>query len=369
MAEDLYAILEVSRNATEAEIKKAYRRLARQYHPDVNKDPGAETRFKEIQKAYTILSDSKRKAQYDQFGVTDDSPGGMGGGGQGFEGFGGFEDIFDAFFGGGGNRGSSRRGPRRGEDLRYDLELTLEEVAAGVNKEIQIFHLEACGTCHGNGRKPGTSKSTCNHCQGSGQIKTVQRTLLGAFSQVVPCSHCHGTGEMVTNPCNTCRGTGSEKKRKTLHVDIPAGVDKGTKLRVSGEGNYGEPGSEAGDLYVFVTVKEHQYFSREGDDIHVEIQIPFTNAILGTEVEVLTLQGKAVLKIPEGTQPGTLFKLRGKGIPHLRGSGNGDQLVRVKVKIPTGISSKEKKLIEELATLRGEAEKDKSLFDYVKRLF
>ena len=368
MAEDLYAILELSRNATEADLKKAYRRLARQHHPDVNKDPGAEARFKEVQKAYTVLSDTKRRAQYDQFGVTDDTPGGTGGG-QGFDGFGsGFEDIFDAFFGGGG-RSSSRRGPRRGEDLRYDLEMTLEEVASGANKEIQVFHLESCGTCNGNGRKPGTSKSTCSHCQGSGQVKTVQRTLLGAFSQVVPCSHCHGTGEMVTNPCSTCRGTGSEKKRKTLHVDIPAGVDRGTKLRVSGEGNYGEPGSEAGDLYVFITVKEHQYFSRDGDDVHLEIQVPFAKAILGTEVEVLTLQGKALLKIPEGTQSGTVFKLRGKGIPHLRGGGYGDQLVRIKVKTPNQLSSKERKLIEEFAELRGEAAKDKSLFDYVKRLF
>lgn len=369
MAEDIYAILELNKNATEAEIKKAYRRLARQYHPDVNKEAGAEDKFKQIQKAYSILSDPKKKAQYDQFGVTDDSPGGMGGG-AGFDGFSsGFEDIFDAFFGGGGGRSSSRRGPRRGDDLRYDLELTLEEVATGVTKDIHIFHLESCGTCSGSGRKPGTSKSACSHCHGTGQLKTVQRTLLGAFQQVVPCSYCHGTGETVTNPCGTCRGTGSEKKRKTLQVDVPAGVDRGTKLRVSGEGNFGEPGGQSGDLYVFISVKEHAYFHRDGDDVHLEIQLPFAKVALGTEVEVLTLHGKAMLKIPEGTQPDTVFKLRGKGIPRLRGGGSGDQLVHVKVKVPTQLSSKEKTLIEELANLRGETEKDKGFLDYVKRLF
>jgi len=369
MAEDLYSVLEVQRGADEAEIKKAYRRLARQYHPDVNKEAGAEDKFKQVQRAYSILSDAQKRAQYDQFGVTDDTPGGGGFGG-GFEGFsaGGFDDIFDVFFGGGGGgRRSRQQGPRRGEDLRYDLELTLEEAAFGISKEIQIYHLEACSGCEGSGRKPGTPKVTCSHCNGTGQIKTVQRTLLGSFSQVMACHHCNGSGEVVKNPCDRCAGRGIEKKKKTLSVDIPAGVDTGTKLRVPREGNFGEPNGEPGDLYVFLSVRDHQFFKREGDDIYIEVSISVGQAILGTEIEVPTLDGKAMLKIPSGTQPGTLFRLKGKGVSHLRASGRGDQHVRVQVQIPTTLSSKEKALIQEFSEQN--ESRNKSIFDHVKRWF
>jgi molecular chaperone DnaJ len=368
MAEDLYGILEVQRGADEGEIKKAYRRLARQYHPDVNKDPGAEDQFKKVQRAYSILSDSQKRAQYDQFGVTDDTPAGGGGG---FEGFssGGFDDIFDVFFGGGGGRRSRQQGPRRGDDLRYDLEMTLEEAATGISKEIQIFHLEACGGCDGNGRQPGTPKVTCTHCHGSGQVKTVQRTLLGSFSQVMPCNQCNGSGEIVKNPCTRCGGQGIEKKKKTLSVDIPAGVDTGTKLRVPREGNYGEPGGEPGDLYVFLSVKDHKFFKRDGDDIYIEVTVSVANAILGTEVEVPTLDGKALLKVPAGTQPGALFRLKGKGITRLRGHGRGDQHVRIQVQIPTGLSANEKTLIQQFANISDRNKSEKSLFDHVKRWF
>lgn len=369
MADDLYAVLEVQRGASDADIKKAYRRLARQYHPDVNKDPGAEDKFKAVQRAYSILSDPQKKAQYDQYGVTDDSPGGAGFGG--FDGFsaGGFDDIFDVFFGGGGRRAGRNSGPRQGEDLRYDLELTLEEAAFGVSKEIQIFHLERCGTCEGSGREAGTSKVTCTHCNGTGQIKSVQRTMLGSFSQVMPCGHCNGSGEVIKNPCKACHGKGLEKKKKTLSVDIPGGVDQGTKLRVSGEGNFGEGGGPPGDLYVFLSVRDHKYFKRDGADVYMEVTITVGQAILGTEIEVPTLDGKAMLKVPSGTQPGTLFRLKGKGVPKLQSSGRGDQHVRVQVQIPTTLSSKEKKLIEEFSQMGGDPKTEKNFLDYVKEWF
>ncbi len=380
MAEDLYKVLDVDKNASEADIKKAYRRLARQYHPDVNKAPGAEDMFKKVQKAYDILSDPQKKAQYDQFGVTDDQPGAGGFGGFGGAGFGGgfsaesFEDIFDVFFGGSGRRSGGRsgggdQGVRQGEDLRYDLELTLEDVAKGFSKEIDIFHMERCETCVGTGAQPGTSKVTCSHCQGAGQIRTVQRTMLGNFSQVTTCHFCSGTGQIVKNPCKSCHGKGLEKKKKRIKVDIPAGVDQGTRLRVSGEGNCGENGGPAGDLYVFLAVKKHKYFQREGDDIYMELEMPFTQLILGAEVEVPTLDGKTLLKIPAGTQPNTTLRLKGKGIPHLRGYGNGDHYVKIQVVLPKSLSSKEKQLIEEFAQLHHDSKTTENLFEKVKKLF
>jgi len=376
MASDLYGILEVDRNASEADIKKAYRRLARQYHPDVNKEKGAEEKFKEVQKAYEVLSDPQKKANYDQFGVTDDQgPSGFGGGG-GFGGFEGgfgaesFEDIFDAFFGG--SRRSSkggRSGPRQGEDLRYDLELTLEEVAKGLSKDIDIYHMERCSDCKGSGAKAGTSKTTCSHCHGAGQVRTVQRTMLGSFSQVTTCHVCSGTGEVIQTPCTTCKGKGLEKKRKQIRIDIPAGVDKGTRLRVTGEGNHGEGGGPAGDLYVFISVKTHKYFERQGDDVYIDIQLPITQLILGADIDIPTLDGQAVLKVPAGTQPSAVLRLKGKGIPHLKGFGKGDQYVKVIASTPTQLSSKEKDLIEEFAKLRGDLKERKSPFDCVRTKF
>ncbi len=365
MAEDLYKVLGVDRNASEAEIKKAYRQLARQYHPDVNKDPGAEAKFKEIQKAYGILSDAQKKANYDQFGVTDDQPGASGFGGFSAE---SMEDIFDTFFGGSGRRpgGAQRQGPRQGEDLRYDLELNLEDVAKGVAKELDIFHLEHCGTCSGSGSKAGSSKVTCSQCKGSGQIRTVQRTMLGNFSQVTTCHSCGGSGQVIKDPCPSCFGKGLEKKKKRIRVDVPAGVETGNKLRVSREGNYGENGGPAGDLYVFISVKEHDYFERHDHDIYLEIEVPFTQLILGTDVEIPTVDGHAMLKIPEGTQPSTILRLKGKGIPNLRGFGRGDQHVKVLATFPQKLSSKEKTLVEELAVLQGVDPKKKGIFS-IKR--
>lgn len=364
MAEDLYKVLGVDRNASEADIKKAYRQLARTYHPDVNKEAGAEAKFKEIQKAYGILSDSQKKAQYDQYGVTDDQPG-FGGGGQGFGGFSAesMEDIFDSFFGGGGRGRSSRQqGPRQGEDLRYDLELTLEEVAKGVSKELDIFHMEHCSRCSGSGSQPGTSKTTCSHCQGSGQIRTVQRTMLGNFSQVTTCHHCSGTGQMIKNPCLLCHGKGLEKKKKRIKVEVPAGVETGNKLRVAKEGNFGENGGPPGDLYVFLSVKKHSYFERHDQDIYLEIDIPFMHLLIGTEIEIPTVDGDALLKIPLGTQPNTIMRLKNKGIPNLRGFGRGDQHVKLVATLPEKLSSKEKDLVEQLAVLQGVDLKQKGKF-------
>jgi len=357
MAEDLYGLLGVSKTASDEELKKAYRKLAREYHPDVNKDEGAEEQFKKIQKAYAILSDKQKRAQYDQFGIADDSPGGgqggfggFGGGGAGFDGFAdGFEDIFDVFFGGGRKSGRGQAGPRRGEDLRYDLELTLEEAAKGVTKQIIIYHMEQCSRCEGEGAQPGTSKKTCNTCNGTGQVKQVQRTMLGSFSQVSICHTCHGEGQILEHPCLQCHGKGIEKKKKTVEVDIPAGVETGTRLKVTGEGNHGEKGGAVGDLYVFISVKEHAHFVRDHDDIYLEVELPSTLAILGTEINVPTLDGDASLKIPAGTQPSTLFRLKGKGIPHLQGFGKGDQFVKVKVQLPKSLSKQERKLVEELS--------------------
>ncbi len=368
MSEDLYGVLGIDRSASDTEIKSAYRKLARKYHPDVNKESGADAKFKQIQKAYAILSDSQKKSQYDQFGVADDSPGGSGFGG--FEGFsqgGGFEDIFDVFFGGSRSSGGRRRGPSQGDDLRYDLEITLEESAQGVEKDIESYHLGECTRCDGKGAQPGTKKTVCRNCNGTGQKETVQRTILGTFSQVSTCTECRGEGSRIDHPCILCNGKGIEKQKKKIHVKIPAGVETGVKLRVSGEGNKGENGGPSGDLYVFISVKTHKYFKRENDDIHIDLELPLTRMVLGTKVEVPTLNGVATLSVPDGTQPETVFRLKGKGIPHLNSYGSGDQYVHLKVLLPTKISNREKELFSELAEIRGENKDPKNVYDYVRK--
>lgn len=379
MSQDLYSVLGVSKSADAAEIKKAYRKLAREYHPDVNKDASAPAKFNEIQKAYEILSNPQKKQQYDQFGVTDDSPGGYGGGsgfgGSGFGGFSGggfssdaFEDVFESFFGGGGSRKRSRQsGPRRGEDLRYDLDITLENAAHGLEKEISIFHLDSCQTCSGSGAKPGTNRKRCGTCNGNGQVKTVQQTMLGNFAQVTTCPNCQGSGDILESPCSDCNGRGLEKKKRNINITVPAGVETGTRLRVSNEGNKGEQGGPSGDLYVFINVKNHAYYRREDDDIYLTVTVPLTKLILGSELTVPTLFGKTKLKVPAGTQPGTSFRLRGKGLPHLQRYGNGDQFIEVKVSIPDTLSKDEKKLIEEYAKLKGDDKKVTDEMAYVKR--
>ena len=354
MSEDLYGLLGLSKGASEGEIKSAYRKMARKYHPDVNKEAGAEDTFKKIQKAYAILSDPQKKAQYDQFGIADDGPGGSGF--SGFEGFSdSFEDIFESFFGGSrGGGGRRRSGPRKGEDLRYDLELTLEEVASGLTKTIEIFHLDKCDTCSGEGAKPGTSKSTCSYCKGTGQLQSVQRTMLGTFSQVSICHHCEGAGERITDPCQSCHGRGLEKKRRQLDVTIPAGVTAGTRLRVSGEGNRGEKGGGAGDLYVFVGILDHDFFERNDDDVHIRIKVPFTQALLGTKIKIPTLTGEAKLKIPPGTQSGMVFRLSGKGFPRFRGYSSGDYYVTVDISLPEKLTNEQKEVIKNLSESLGE---------------
>ena len=359
MAKDLYSVLEVGRNATDAEIKKAYRGLARKYHPDVNKDAGADTKFKEIQQAYDVLSNATKRSRYDQFGVTEDTPGGGGAGFSGFSSSGGFdgfsdtvEDIFDSFFGGSQRGGRKQSQIRRGDDLRFDLEITLQEAAKGISKNIEVFHYKSCSDCGGDGSERGSSKSSCSDCGGMGQVKRVQQTILGNFSQVTTCPKCQGAGQIIDVPCKTCHGRGLKKAKKTIKVDLPAGVDQGTRLRVSGEGNQGEKGGPPGDLYVFIAVTPHHFLSRDGDDIYVEVDIPLTSAVLGTEIQAPGLEKDMKLKIPPGTQSETVFRLKGQGISRLKGFGKGDQYVTIHVTIPKTLSKDEKRLMFELEKLR-----------------
>jgi len=337
MSQDLYSTLGVGKDASASEIKSAYRKIARKYHPDVNKESGAEAKFKEIQKAYSVLSDPQKKQRYDQFGVADDSAsGGPGGGFGGFEGFssnfgGNFEDIFDTFFGGSSRSQSS--GASSGEDLRFDLNISLEEAATGIEKEIEFYHLE----------NDSASAKKCSECNGMGQIKVVQRTMLGSFQQITTCPTCKGRGVI-----------GQKKVKKSLTITIPAGVESGNQLRVSGEGNAGSIGGAAGDLYVYITVKEHDYFQRDGSDIYLTLELPFTQLILGCTIDIPVLNGDANLKIPSGTQTDTRFRVKSKGLPRLQGFGKGDMYVQVKAVFPKQLSSKEKKLVEEFQQLRGD---------------
>lgn len=333
MSKDLYSVLGLSKGAGEQEIKRAYRRLARENHPDVNKSAGAADKFKEIQSAYDVLSDPQKRARYDQFGVTDDQD--MGGGGfSGFSSGGGFEDafgdIFESFFGG--SRGASQSsGQQAGEDLLYDLTVSLEDAANGVAKTIDVYYLDL---------KKGHS-TPCSRCGGSGVIEVVQRTVLGTISQRTTCPQCGGTG-----------GIKREKKKKSIDVKIPAGVESGMKLRISGEGNVGARGGSRGDLFVAVTVAKHPLFHRDGNDLSMDIPIPVTQVMLGTVVRVPTLNGKTDLKIPSGTQPGTKFRLKGKGLKSLKGFGHGHLYVVVRVEIPMGLSSEEKQHVKAIASLR-----------------
>jgi molecular chaperone DnaJ len=367
---DYYEVLGVSRQASADELKKAYRKLARQYHPDANPDnkKHAEEKFKEIAEAYEVLSDPEKRAGYDRFGHA-------GADGQGFGGFGGFSgdfgglgDIFDMFFGGGGR---SRRGPEKGADLRVDMEIAFEEAAFGLEKDIKVPRHEDCGTCGGTGAAPGTKAQTCSACNGSGQIQYAQSTPFGRVVQSRTCDRCRGAGKVIEKPCATCHGAGQVRKTRNIHVRIPAGVDNGTRLRVSGEGESGMRGGPRGDLYVYIYVKPHKIFRREGNDVVVEINLSFAQAALGDEVDVDTLDGKASLKIPEGTQSGAVFRMRGKGVPHLGGHGRGDQHVVVRVVTPTKLSDKQRELLLEFARLGNEspAGVEKGFFGKVKDAF
>lgn len=367
---DYYEVLGVSKTASKDEIKKAYRRLAKKYHPDVSTEPDATEKFKEVQEAYEVLSDDTKRAQYDQFGHAGPNQG-FGGGfdGADFGGF-GFEDIFSSFFGGGGGRRRDPNAPRQGADLQYSMMLSFEEAIFGKETEVEIASDENCDTCHGSGAKPGTSKDTCSHCGGTGQVSVQQNTPFGRIVNRRACEHCRGTGQIIKEKCTTCHGAGKVRKRKKINIKIPAGIDDGQQIRISGKGEAGTNGGPPGDLYVVVRVRQHEFFERNGDDIICEMPLTFAQAALGDEVEVPTVHGKVKLKIPAGTQTGTEFRLKGKGAPNVRGYGQGDQYVIVRVVTPTKLTSRQKELLTELAKDGHEdLHKDDSLFAKLKRAF
>lgn len=363
---DFYEVLGVSRNASAEEIRKAYRKLARQYHPDVNKSPDAEQKFKEVAEAYEVLKDPQKKANYDQFGHADPgAAGGFGGNGADF----GFGDIFDMFFGGG--RRNNPNAPRQGADLEYRLMVDFKDAAFGREMDIAIPRTETCKPCKGSGAKPGTMPETCPNCKGSGQSETVQNTPFGRIVNKRICQECGGQGKIIREKCEGCGGSGSVKKRRKIHINIPPGIDEGKQLRVSGEGEPGVNGGPPGDLYILIQVKPHEFFRREGDDITCELPITFVQAALGDEVVVPTLEGRAKIKIPMGTQTGAEFRLRGKGIIRLYGRGRGDQRVKVKVVTPTRMTEEQKRSLREFGRLSGDyiSEQNSSFFDKMKRAF
>ena len=378
---DYYEVLGVSKTATQDELKKAYRKLARKYHPDLNKDnEEAAEKFKECNEAYSVLSDDQKRAQYDQFGHAAFENGGMGGGGGfggagGFGGFGGsgMEDIFDMFFGGQGGRGGSRAksGPQRGADLRFDLEITFEEAAFGLEKEINLYRDETCDHCHGEGAEPGSKVESCPECNGTGYVRFTQNTMFGQMVNERPCSRCKGEGKIISEPCKECRGKGTVKRNKKLKVKIPAGVDNGSRLRVSGEGEAGAKGGPSGDLYVYLYVKPHKFFERDGTTVLCEVPINIVQATLGADIKVPTLDGQVTMKVPEGTQPGKVLRLKGKGISSLRGGSRGDQLVRIKVVVPTKLSDKQKDALRKFADISKDNinPEEKSFMDKVKDFF
>jgi molecular chaperone DnaJ len=372
---DYYEVLGVKRDASEDELKKAYRKLAMKWHPDRNPDnPKAEEHFKEAKEAYEILTDAQKRAAYDQFGHAgvDPSAGGAAGAGAGFGGFGdAFGDIFGDIFGGaGGGGGRGRSTVYRGADLRYNLEISLEEAARGTETRIRIPAMEECETCHGSGAKPGTKPTTCTTCSGHGQVRMQQ----GFFSIQQTCPRCQGTGKMVANPCGTCSGSGRVKKHKTLAVKIPAGVDEGDRIRLSGEGEAGVNGGPTGDLYVVIQIKQHSVFTRDHNDLHCEMPISFTTAALGGEIEIPTLDGYAKIKIPAETQSGKVFRLRGKGIKGVRSTAHGDLMCHVIVETPVSLTSRQKELLQEFESISNKDSarhnpRAKSWMDRVKEFF
>ncbi len=358
---DYYEVLGVSRNATLEEIKRAYRNLARRYHPDVNKDPGAEALFKEINEAYEVLSDAEKREAYDRWGHA-----GVNGasGASGFGGMGGFGDIFDIFFGMGGPRAATTRA-ERGDDLRVDIEISLEEAAEGVEKSIRFARMETCDVCDGTGAAPGTRPEVCSLCRGTGFIRHTQNTLLGTFQTQTTCGRCRGEGRVVQTPCAQCSGHGRVRRTVERVLHIPPGVDSGSRIRLSGEGDAGIRGGGPGDLYVVIYVRPHEFFERRGNDLYCEVPISFVRAALGGQISVPTINGTEKLNIPEGTQTGTTFRLRDKGMPDINGRGRGDQFVVVRVQVPTKLTPEQKQILRQLANSLGdlpEPEHDKGLF-------
>lgn len=360
---DYYEILGVPRDAGKETIRAAYRRLARQHHPDVNKSPDAEATFKDINEAYQILNDDDKRAMYDRYGHA-----GLGPGDRGFSGFGGLGDIFEDFFGFG-MRPATRQGPLRGADLRYDMEISFVEAVFGVQREIQITRLEICSTCRGSGAEPGTSPIRCPECGGSGQVRRAQQSIFGAFVSVAICPRCQGRGEVVMTPCSTCHGAGRVEQPRRLSIDVPAGVDDGTRIRLSGEGEAGAMGGPPGNLYVVLHVKPHPHFRRRDHDILLNLNINMVQAALGDEIRVPTIEGEETLEISAGTQTGSVFRLKGKGVPKLQRSGRGDQIVVINVVVPTRLDANQRRLLAELGkTLGSEVtpHPDKGFFDRLK---
>ncbi|MDQ1279859.1 MAG: molecular chaperone DnaJ [Thermoproteota archaeon] len=367
---DYYEVLGISKDSTKDDIKSTYRKLALEFHPDRNKSPEAEERFKEISEAYAILSDDEKRKQYDMYGHA-----GIGEKytqedifrGANFDevfrnsgfGVGGFDNIFDIFFG---RQRVNRYGPQRGNDLRHDMDITLEEVASGVETEINVPRTENCSVCHGSGARSGTSPKRCPQCQGTGRVERVRSTGFARLIQVETCNICSGKGMIVESPCLECRGAGVVSTTRKIKVRVPPGIDDGGVLRLSGEGDAGSRGGPPGDLYVYIHSRPHNLFQRRDDDLFHEASVSFTQAALGEEIEVPTIDGKAKLRIPSGTQTGTVFRLRGKGMPRLRAFGRGDELVRVNIQTPTKLTPRQKDLLTELAKEMDEEAKQKKSF-------
>lgn len=373
---EYYDRLGVSKDASQDEIKKAYRKLSKKYHPDINKEPGAEEKYKEVQEAYETLGDEQKRANYDQFGAAGANGGfnGAGGGFDGFNGggFGGFEDIFSSFFGGGGGATRNPSAPRQGDDLQYRVNISFEEAIFGTEKEVRYNRESECHTCNGSGCKPGTSKSTCSRCHGAGAINVDRQTPLGMMRSTVTCDVCHGSGQEIKDPCTTCRGTGHENKAHTVKVKIPAGIETGQQIRLQGQGEAGYNGGPYGDLYVIITVAASKKFKRDGATIYYNLDISFVQAALGDTVEVPTVHGDVEMSIPAGTQTGKTFRLKGKGAPRLRGGGQGDQHVTVNIVTPTKLNSAQKEALEAFAAASGDKSvhpKKKGFFDKMKDAF
>ncbi|MBR9690137.1 molecular chaperone DnaJ [Candidatus Woesearchaeota archaeon] len=376
MDKDYYETLGVSNDASKEDIKKAYKRLAKKYHPDLNKeDPNASERFKEINEAAAVLGDDKKRPNYDRFGTAEEAfgPGGFDfrdfSQGQGFgDGF-DFGDIFDQFFGGGafGSRRARREGPMRGANLRFEMEISLEEVAFGTKKQVTIPKLETCDVCEGKGAEHHSDIVTCETCGGSGVQTRQQRTPFGVFQTSSTCKTCRGAGKEIKKPCKKCHGDGRVDVRKRIDIKIPTGVDTGVRVRVPGEGEAGIKGGPPGDLYIIIHVRPHQVFEREGDNLYIELPISFSQAALGDQIEVPTLKGKATLKIPPGTQPQTMFRMKEKGIKHLNKTGAGDQMVVVNVEVPKNLNQKQRSLLKEFESMSENP--TKKFFEKIKGIF
>ena len=365
---DYYEVLGVSRGASEDEIKKAYKKMARKYHPDLNPgDKTAEEKFKEVNEAYEVLSNPDKKARYDQYGHAGVDPnfgaGGFGGGGfdGGFD-FGDLGDIFGSFFGGGfgGGRRTNPNAPQRGESIRMSIAISFEEAAFGCEKEVTVERYETCDTCHGNGCAPGTSPEVCPDCHGTGTVQVRRQTPMGVFATSAPCTKCGGKGRIIHQPCKDCRGSGMVRKKKTIQASIPAGIDNGQTISIRGQGNAGKNGGPAGDLLITITVRPHELFRREGTSVLCEAPITFTQAVLGAELEIPTIDGKVKYTLPEGTQSGTTFRLKGKGIPSINGRGRGDQYVTVYIETPKNLNREQKEALKKFAETMGESEGEES---------